>query len=182
MEIIALLDKNCIIEPNVTIHSNTIIGDNSQIHSGTVIGTDGFGFYNENDEWFKIPHIGSVIIGQNVEIGANCVIDKGCLGKTYINDGTKIDNLVHIAHNSKIGKNCAIAAQVGCLGGAIVEDSVQIGGQTGIAKVVVGHHSVITARAGVTKSLPPHSIASGFPAWDHKKEMKKEISIRKNIK
>ena len=108
------------------------------------------------------------------------LIEAAC--KTIIGKGTKLDNLVHIAHNATIGEHCAITAQVGCLGGTTIENHVQVGGQTGIASVTIGENSVVAARSGVTRSIPANSMVSGFPAWDHKSEIKKEATIRKLIK
>lgn len=173
------IGKHVIIHPNVTIYDHTQIGDNVIIHAGTVIGSDGFGYYSENNQWHKIPHIGSVIIENNVEIGANTCIDRGCLGHTRIKEGTKIDNLVHIAHNTTIGYDCAIAAQVGFTGSSELGDHVMIGGQAGIDSSSITSHVVVAARAGVTKSITSPGIISGFPAWNHKSELKKEAFCRK---
>lgn len=175
------IGNNCIIHPNVTIYDNCNIGNNVVIHSGTIIGADGFGFYQKNGASFKIKHIGAVIIEDDVEIGANTCIDKGCLGKTFIGRGAKIDNLVQIAHNTYIHKNCLIAAQVGFTGSSSIQEGVMIGGQAGIDSSEIGKYCIITGRAGVTKDIKAKSIVSGFPAWNHKKELKKEAKIRKLI-
>lgn len=176
------IGNHCVIHPNVTLYDNVTLGENVILHSGSVLGSDGFGFYPKNGGWTKIPHIGSVVIGDDVEIGANSTIDRGCLGETVIGQGTKIDNLVHVAHNVNIGRDCVVAAHTGMLGSARIGNNVQVGGQTGIAAVKVGDNSVIAAKSGVTRDVKPGSFVSGFPAWDHKAELKKEAFIRKQSK
>lgn len=174
----AQIGNGTIIYPNVTIYPRVIIGDRVIIHAGSVIGSDGFGYYFDSGTWGKIPHIGRVVIGNDVEIGSNCTIDRGVLDDTLIGNGTKIDNLCHIAHNTRIGDHCAIAGQSGTTGSATLGNGVQVGGQTGIADITVGDFSVIAGKSGVTHSIPPQSFVSGFPAWDHRKELKKEAWIR----
>jgi UDP-3-O-[3-hydroxymyristoyl] glucosamine N-acyltransferase len=174
--------KNCKIYSNVVLYDHTKIGDNVIVHAGAKIGSDGFGYYMEGTGWKKIKHIGDVIIGDDVEIGANVCIDRGCLGATCIGAGTKIDNLVHIAHNTVIGKDCVITGQVGFVGSASIGDRVVIGGQAGIAAVEVGNDVTIAAKAGVTKNFGDKVVLSGFPAWDHRLEIKKEALIRKLVK
>jgi UDP-3-O-[3-hydroxymyristoyl] glucosamine N-acyltransferase len=171
------IGKNCLIYPNVTILNDIEIGDNVVIHAGTVIGSDGFGYYNESGKWHKIPQVGSVVIEDDVEIGANTTIDRGCIGNTLIKRGTKIDNLVHIAHNIHIGEDCAIASQVGFTGGCKLKNRVMVGGQAGFDKAIVEDDTIVAARAGVTKNVS--GLVSGFPAWNHKNELRKEAFIRK---
>ncbi len=174
------IGKNCVIHPNVVLYNNVVIGNNVLINAGTVIGSSGFGYYpTQEGHWAAIQQVGTVIIEDDVEIGANTAIDRACMGETRIGKGTKLDNLIHIPHNTKIGRHCAIAGQVGFTGSATIEDHVMIGGQVGIESVTVGKGSIIAGKSGVTKSLPPGSIVSGFPAWDHKKELQKEAAIRK---
>ena len=120
------------ISSNVSIYHNITIGTNCIIDSGTVIGSDGYGLISDNNEHYKIPHIGSVSIGNNVWIGSNCCIDRGTLTNTIIDEGTKLDNLIQIAHNVKIGKNCRISGQTAIAGSSILEDNIAIGGQVGI--------------------------------------------------
>ncbi len=175
------IGDHCIIHPNVTLYDNCHIGNNVIIHAGSTIGSDGFGYYQKEGRSYKIKHIGSVIIEDNVEIGANASIDRGCLGKTIIGSGSKIDNLVQIAHNTHIQSNCLIAAQVGFTGSCCVENNVSIGGQAGINSSNIGAYSIIAGKAGVTKTIKNKSFVSGFPAWDHYKELKKEAIVRKLI-
>ncbi|MGQ9705856.1 MAG: UDP-3-O-(3-hydroxymyristoyl)glucosamine N-acyltransferase [bacterium] len=159
------IGDDCFIHPNVTIRENVIIGNRVIIHSGSVIGSDGFGYAFKNGKFHKIPQIGTVIIGDDVEIGACCTIDRATMSATKIGDGTKIDNLVQIAHNVEIGKNCAVAAQVGIMGSTIINDNVMIGGQAGIiGHLTIGSGSQIAAQSGVAKDIPPMTKWLGSPA------------------
>ena len=126
------LGNNNIIHPNCVIYENTSIENNCVINSNTVIGSEGFGFVPQNGKWIKMPQTGSVIIKSFVEIGTNCCIDRPSVGNTFIDEGTKMDNLVQIGHGVKVGKNCAFAAQVGIAGGAIIGDGVILAGQVGV--------------------------------------------------
>lgn len=129
------IGSGCIIHPNVVIGDRTVIGDNALIHSGVVIGADGFGFVRDGGSGYvKFPQIGRVVIGDDVEIGANSCIDRGALGDTVIGDGTKIDNLVQIAHNVRIGKRVIIAGQTGIAGSAVIGDDCVLAGQVGLAE------------------------------------------------
>ncbi len=159
------LGNNTLIYPNVVIREDSIIGKNVIIHSGTVIGSDGFGYAFNEGRHFKIPQVGKVIVEDNVEIGANTAIDRAAMGATVIGEGTKIDNLVHMAHNVKIGKNCAITGQVGFSGSAEIGDYVMIGGQSGIAgHLKVGDNVTVASRTGVTNSVTSGETVAGFPA------------------
>ncbi len=177
----AEIGDDCVLYPNVTIYPHSILKNRVRIHSGSVIGSDGFGYYSDQGHFVKMPHIGRVIIHDDVEIGANTTVDRGVLDDTTIGRGTKIDNLVHIAHNTQIGENSAIAAQVGLMGHASVGSHVQIGGQAGIGAARIGDQCVIAGRAGVTRDIPPKSMVSGFPAWEHQKELRKEAWIRQQF-
>jgi len=151
--------KNCVLHPNVFVEDGCTIGDNVILHSGVVIGADGFGYVRDSDRYIKFPQIGTVIIEDNVEIGANSCVDRGALGETRIGEGTKIDNLVQIAHNVQIGKRVIIAAQTGISGSTIIEDDCVIGGQVGMgdhARVQSG--AVIGSQAGV---LPGKIVRRG---------------------
>ncbi|MDF1691729.1 MAG: UDP-3-O-(3-hydroxymyristoyl)glucosamine N-acyltransferase [Zhongshania sp.] len=161
----ASIGDNTLIHPNVVIYHSVSLGKNCLIHSGTVIGSDGFGFAPSRDGWQKIHQLGAVIVGDNVEIGSNCSIDRGALGNTVISDGVIIDNLVHIAHNVKIGKRSAIAGCVGIAGSAIlgenctVAGAVAINGHISIADNSHFHGGTIVTKgnteAGVFASAPP---------------------------
>ncbi len=169
-----------LIYPCVTVREKINIGKRCIIHSGTVIGSDGFGFAPVKGIHHKVPQIGTVIIEDDVEIGANVTIDRGTIGKTLIGKGTKIDNLVQIAHNVAIGENSIIVAQVGISGTAVLGKGVTVAGQAGIAgHLTVGDNSTIAARAGVTKSVPANSCVSGFPAKPHDKEKRLKATIQR---
>lgn len=154
------IGRNTIIYPNCVIYDSVSIGDNCVIHAGAVIGADGFGFVRDGAEGYvKFPQIGTIFIEDNVEIGANTCIDRGALGETRIGAGTKIDNLVQIAHNVRIGKRVVIAAQTGISGSTIIEDDCVIGGQVGMGDhAIVKSGAVIGSQAGV---LPGKIVRSG---------------------
>jgi UDP-3-O-[3-hydroxymyristoyl] glucosamine N-acyltransferase len=168
----AVIGNNCLLYPNITVHERCVIGDKVIIHSGTVIGSDGFGYSTKHGKHLKIPQRGTVEIGNDVEIGSNVTIDRARIGKTIIGQGTKIDNLVMIAHNVIIGEDSIIVAQTGISGSTELGRNVTVAGQAGFAgHIKIGDGSIIGARSGVLKSLPPKSIVSGFPAMNHRKEL-----------
>jgi len=171
-----------IIYPNASILADTEIGSDVIIHSGTVVGSDGYGFINMNGVHEKIPQVGKVVIEDNVEIGANVTIDRATLDETRICRGTKIDNLVHIAHNVRIGENSLIIAQVGISGSTEIGKNVTLAGQVGlVGHIKIGDGSIIGSQSGVNKSLPPNSIYSGSPAIDHRKWLKMVVSMPKIV-
>lgn len=162
------IGKDCVMYPYVIIRERVVIGDRVIIHGGTVIGSDGFGFSIVKGVHQRIPQIGNVIIEDDVEIGANVTIDRARFDKTLIKKGTKIDNLVQIAHNVVIGEHSIIVAQSGISGSTTVGNNVTLAGQAGIiGHVSVGDNVVIAARAGVTKSVPSNACVSGYPAKSH---------------
>jgi UDP-3-O-[3-hydroxymyristoyl] glucosamine N-acyltransferase len=162
------IGKNSVIYPHVTVREKVTIGDNVIVHGGAVIGSDGFGFVRDGAALRKIPQMGIVEIQDDVEIGANVTVDRARFGKTVIGKGTKIDNLVQIAHNVKIGQNCIIVAQVGISGSVSVGNNVVLGGQAGITDhVEIGDNVMVAAKGGITKSVPPNTIMSGIPARPH---------------
>ncbi len=162
------IGKNVKIMANVSIYPGTIIGNNVIIHAGAVIGSDGFGYVEHKGVHNKIPHIGRVIVEDNVEIGANTCIDRGFIGDTVISKGTKIDNLVQIAHNVKIGENGIIVSQAGIAGSTVIGNNVIIAGQAGIVDhAVIGNNVIIMAQAGVdSKKVDDNKILLGSPARD----------------
>ncbi len=173
------IKSESVIRPNVTIYHNCQIGSKVLIHSGVVVGSDGFGFVRTEKSIKKIPQAGRVVIGDDVEIGANCSIDRGTLGDTVISKGTKLDNLVQIAHNVKIGEYCFIAAQSGIAGSSTIENGVTIAGQVGVAgHLKIGAGAIIAAQSGVSKDIPPGTIAFGYPAQEQKKARREIANIR----
>jgi UDP-3-O-[3-hydroxymyristoyl] glucosamine N-acyltransferase len=174
----AVIGTHCSLKPNVTIYHNVKIGDNCIIHSGTAIGCDGFGYVTENNLHEKIPQTGNVIVGNDVEIGSNCSIDRATIGVTSIGDMTKIDNLVHIAHNVKVGKGCLITAGFAVAGSTEIGDYCTFAGQVGIAPhVKIGSNSVFAAKSGVTKSLEGGKVYAGFPAREIREYNKREAQL-----
>jgi UDP-3-O-[3-hydroxymyristoyl] glucosamine N-acyltransferase len=163
------LGKNCQIYPQVVIYDHCELGDNVIIHAGSVIGADGFGYKFRNNQHVKVPHVGNVVIADNVEIGANTCIDRGALGSTSIGAGSKIDNLVQLGHNNKVGKNVIICGQSGISGSCTIEDGAILAGSSGIADhVTIGHHAVVMARSGVSQNIAPATQVFGSPAKDKK--------------
>lgn len=154
------IGRNCVLHFNVVIEDNCTVGDNVVLHAGVVIGADGFGYVaDENNTHHKFPQIGTVVIENDVEIGANTCVDRGALGETRIGEGTKIDNLVQIAHNVQIGKRVIIAAQTGISGSTVIEDDCVIGGQVGMGDhATVKSGAVIGSQAGV---LPGKIVRAG---------------------
>jgi len=175
-----VLGEDVTIYPNVTILHNVQIGNRVIIHSGTVIGSDGFGFVPQTQVYHKIPQIGTVVIEDDVEIGANVTIDRATLGKTHIRRGVKIDNLVQIAHNVVIGEDSLIVAQVGISGSTRVGRNVILAGQVGlVGHIEIGDQVKVGAQSGVTKSIPPNSVVSGSPAVEHNLWKKSQVSLLK---
>jgi UDP-3-O-[3-hydroxymyristoyl] glucosamine N-acyltransferase len=147
------LGEGCVLHPNVTVYDNVDIGRGSILHSGCVIGADGFGYVMENERWHKFPQVGRVEIADFVEIGANSCVDRAALGVTSIGEGTKLDNMVHVGHNCRIGRHVVVAAQTGFSGGVVVEDYAVIGGQVGIGdKARIESRAVLGSGCGVLSS------------------------------
>ena len=168
------------IYPNVVIYDRTVIGNKCILHAGCVVGVDGFGFAPVGGKYEKIPQIGNVVIEDDVEIFANSCISRATMGSTMIKRGTKIDNLTHIAHNCKIGEDCAITALVAVAGSSELGNHVSIGGTSGVVDhVKIGENTVVMGRAGVTKDIPANSVVSGFPAQDHKEELEQQATLRR---
>lgn len=164
------LGKKCIIHSHVSIRENCQLGNNVIVHDGVVIGSDGFGYVPVKEGCHqKVPQTGRVVIQDDVEIGANTTIDRAALDETIIGKGTKIDNLVQIAHNVKIGKNCIIMSQVGIAGSSQLGNNVIVSGQVGIADHLhIGDNVILAAKTGVTNSISPDSIVAGYPHLDIK--------------
>lgn len=174
------IGENTAIYPNVSIIKEIVIGKNVIIHSGAVIGADGFGFARREGKNIKIPQVGKIIIEDDVEIGANVCIDRATLGATRIRRGTKIDNLVMIAHNVEIGEQSLIVAQVGISGSVKVGDRVTLAGQVGVAgHLNIGDDTVVAAKSGISKSIPPNSFYAGHPARPYQDEMRIKAHLEK---
>ena len=157
------LGEGCVLHPHVTIYDNVDIGRSTILHSGVVIGADGFGYVMEQDRWQKFPQVGRVEIGDYVEIGANSCVDRAALGVTSIGEGTKLDNMVHVGHNCRIGRHVVVAAQTGFSGGVVVEDYAVIGGQVGIGdKARIETRAVLGSGCGV---LTSKVVRSGETVW-----------------
>ncbi len=168
--------------PQVTLYPGSVLGDRVAIHSGTRIGSDGFGYVYRDGVHQKLPHVGACIIGNDVEIGANCTIDRGSIDQTVIGDGTKIDNLVHIAHNVRVGRLCLMAAQVGVAGSVRIGDGVVMAGQVGVSgHVTIGDKVTLTAQAGVISDVPSGEMWGGFPARPHKESLRAYAATSKLV-
>lgn len=184
-----VIGTNTVIYPQVAIYLRTNIGNNVIVDMGTVIGSSGYGYETENDVHHKIPQVGSVIIEDDVEIGANCAIDRGTIGNTIIGQGTKLDNLVQIAHNVKIGKGCLLMGLVGIAGGTTIGDHCIFAGQCGVKDGVnIGERAIFVGKTGVTKSLPGNKIYAGMPVRELREKNKRDaaysqiISLKKRLK
>ncbi len=165
--------EDSFLYPHVVVYPGTRIGRRVNIHAGSVIGADGFGYNPSESGHQKVPHIGGVIIGDDVEIGSCVTIDRARTGFTEIGAGTKIDNLVHVAHNVRIGRNCIIIAQVGISGSCVIGDGVLLAGQVGIKNhVKVGDGAQVAARAGLISDIPPGAKIAGYPARPYGEEMR----------
>lgn len=174
------IGDNCIIHAGVILGDNTVIGNDVIVGPNSVIGHDAF-YYKKKESGFDRMHsCGSVTLKDNVEIGALCTIDRGVTGETIIGEGTKIDNHVHIGHDSVIGKNCLFAANVGIAGCVVVEDNVTLWGQVGITSdVVIGKGAVVHAQSGVAKSLPGGMVYFGSPAAEARTVLKELAALRR---
>jgi len=165
-----IIGSNTLIYPNVTIYHGSVIGENCIIHAGTVIGSDGYGFaHTKQGEHVKIYQNGNAIIEDDVEIGANCVIDRAVFGSTYIRKGSKLDNLIQIGHNCDVGEHSLMAGQSGMAGSTITGRNLVMGGQSACAgHINLADFVTIAGKSGVTKSLEGGKTYAGFPAIEHK--------------
>ncbi len=180
-----VVGNNTVIYPNVTIYRDTMIANNCIIHSGSVIGADGFGFAHTADgHHIKIYHTGNVVVENDVEIGANCAVDRAVFGSTVIKKGVKLDNFIHIGHNCEIGEYCLLVAQSGVGGSTTLGRNCVVSGQSAFADHLdIAPFSTFTARSGVIKSIKqPNGIWSGYPLMTHQKWMKLQIKIARLLK
>ncbi len=175
----AKVGDDALLYPRVTVREECALGDRVIVHSGTVIGSDGFGFVRDGDVYRKLPQVGNVEIGDDVEIGANVTIDRATTGTTRIGAGSKIDNLVQIAHNVQTGKSCIIVAQVGISGSTVLGDHVVLAGQVGVVgHIEIGDGVTVGAQSGVSKSVKPGERIFGCPAMPLRQAKRIEASIR----
>ena len=174
-----VIGKNCLIHPNVAIYDNCVLGENVTIHSGTVLGGDAF-YYKKRETGFdKLISGGRVVLEDNVDLGALCTLDRGVTGDTLIKEGTKIDNQVHIGHDTVIGRKCLIASQTGIAGCVIVEDEVTMWGQVGVTSgVTIGAKAVVLAQTGVCKGLEGGKTYFGSPVSEAREKLKEIAGIR----
>lgn len=173
-----VVGENCSLHSNIHVYHSCFIGNGCTIFSGTIIGSDGFSYVASDGIHYKIPQTGSVIIGDNVDIGANCTIDRGTIGDTVIGSGSKLDNLIHIAHNVKIGKGCLFAASVIIAGSVEIGDFCIFAGQAGvIPHVKIGDRAIFAVRSGATKSLPGGKVYAGMPAREIREQHKKDAVL-----
>ena len=169
-----------ILHANCTIHERVQIGNDCVIHSGAVIGAEGFGFVPVPEGWFKMEQSGIVVLEDGVEIGCNSAVDRPAVGETRIGSQTKIDNLVHIAHNCQIGQACALAGQVGMAGGVKLGNRVILAGQVGIAnQAVIGDSAIASAQAGIHNDIGAGEVVSGSPAIPHKLFLKAAAAYKR---
>jgi UDP-3-O-[3-hydroxymyristoyl] glucosamine N-acyltransferase len=168
------------IHPSVTVYPGASIGERVQLHAGAVVGSEGFGYVFAGGSHRRLPHVGRCILENDVEVGANTTIDRGSIDDTVIGAGTKIDNLVHIAHNVRLGKLCLVLAQVGIAGSTRIDDGVILGGQAGVAgHSHIGKGAKIAARAGVFGDVPPGESWSGYPARPHREALRAQAALFK---
>lgn len=178
------IGANCVIFANVVIYRDSKIGNNIRIHAGSVIGSDGFGYaHTKEGEHIKIEHNGNVVIEDNVEIGANCTIDRAVFGETRIKRGSKIDNLVQIGHNCVVGEHSIIVSQVGLAGSTTTGRNVIMGGQAGTGgHIHIGDNVMIAGRGAVGKNLPPNTKWGGHPLMELDEWMKFYVTLRRELK
>lgn len=194
----AVIGDRVVLHPGVVIGDGAVIGEDSLLYAravvregcvlgarvilqpGAVIGSDGYGFVPAGGKHVKMPQIGNVVIGDDVEVGANVTIDRATIGSTQIGQGTKIDNLVHVGHNVVIGEHVLLVSQVGISGSSRIGDRSTLAGQVGVAgHLEIGSDTLILARTGVTKDIPDRAVVSGFPARAHRDELRRQAAVDK---
>ncbi len=176
----AVIGDDTVIYPNSVVRERVIVGARCVIHNNVSLGADGFGFSAVNGRRVKIPQVGTVLIGDDVEIGANSAIDRATAGETIIGDGTKIDNLVQIGHNVRIGKHCTISGSTGIAGSAVIGDRVTIGGKVAInGHIEIGDDVVVAGWSAISHSIESGRVVSGYPPFDHAEARRILVSQRR---
>lgn len=176
----AMVGADSILYPGVTVYAGCRLGARTIVHSGAVIGSDGFGFVTVDGRHHKVPQVGNVVIEDDVEIGANVAIDRATTGSTLVGRGTKIDNLVHLAHNVTIGENCFLVALTGIAGSTKVGNNVTFAGQSGsVGHITIGDNCIFAGRAGAASDVPANSFYAGFPARPHKEWLRAEAATHR---
>lgn len=171
---------DCLLYPQVTVRERCTLGSRVILHSGVVIGSDGFGYASVEGVHHKIPQVGIVVIEDDVEIGANSCLDRARFGRTRIGKGTKIDNLVQVAHNVETGHHCILVGQCGVAGSTKIGNHVILSGQCGIGgHLTIGDNAIVTGKAGVSKNIPPHLVVRGTPAQEIKSAQAQEVAVRR---
>jgi len=179
----AVVGEDCVLHPRVVLYPRVVRGHRVIVHAGSVIGSDGFGYVQEGGRHVKVPQVGTVVVGDDVEIGANTTIDRATLGTTRIGKGTKIDNLVQVAHNNVIGEHCVLAAQVGLAGSVTLGRYVLLGGQVGVGDhVTVGERSMVGGQGGVIGDVPAASVLWGTPAQPRREYLRQIAALKRLAK
>ncbi len=174
------LGARCRVGAHAVVHRGTLLGDRVVIQPGARVGGEGFGFFPQSDGAGRVPHVGRCVIGDDVEIGANTTVDRGSIGDTVIGAGTKVDNLVQIAHNVHVGARCIVMAQVGIAGSTTIEDDVVLAGQAGLAGHLTVHRGArVAAQAGVIGDVPAGLTVSGYPARTHREVLRQAAALRR---
>lgn len=170
--------RGCTLHPHVVLYPRTVMGDGVIVHSGTVLGADGFGYAWFDGAHQRIPHVGRVVLGDDVEIGANSAVDRGSIGDTVVGRGVKVDNLVQIAHNVRLGEDSLLAGMVGIAGSARIGRGVWMGGQSGVVNhLEVGDGARIAVATKVFRDVPAHETVSGHPARPHREELRRQAHV-----
>lgn len=179
----AALGPGCVIEAHAVVHVGTVLGARVRVRTGARVGGTGFGFASTAAGLDRVPQVGGCRIGDDVEIGANTTVDRGTLAETEVGDGTKIDNLVQIAHNVRIGRRCIVMAQVGVAGSVVVGDEALLAGQAGLADhLTVGAGARIAAQSGVIGDIPAGATVSGYPARDHRSVLRQTATLERLVR